>query len=133
MTNSKEAGFSLIGIVIAVMIVGIMAAIAVPKFNSAITLANTSKVQADLTTLDAAIGLYTAECGFAPNTLSDLSGYVSDLAKLQPPQGDCRLKSGEILTLKNASYEIITGDGDALAKGEKHAACSGHTAGDFGK
>lgn len=133
MTNSKEAGFSLIGIVIAVMIVGVMATIAVPKFHSVIALANTSKVQADLTTLDAAIGLYTAERGSTPNSLSDLSDYVSDLAKLKPPQGDCRLKSGETISLKDASYEIITGDGDTLTKGEKRAACSGHTAGDFGK
>lgn len=133
MKSSKEAGFSLIGIVIAVMIVGVMATIAVPKFNSAIALANTSKVQADLTTLDAAIGLYTAERGYSPNSLSDLSDYVSDLAKLKPPQGDCRLKNGEIITLKDASYEIILGDGEALIKGEKRAACNGHTAGEFGK
>ena len=45
--KTREGGFTLIGMLVAVAIIGVLAMIAVPKFTNAITSANTAKVQAD--------------------------------------------------------------------------------------
>lgn len=121
-----EAGFSLLGILIAVMIIGIMATVAVPRFNSVIASANTAKVQADLTTLDTAIAIYQTEKGTQPTAISDLNGYVTDLDNLKPPQGTCNLRDGTTITVSDKSYALSNDT-------EKRATCAGHTAGDFGK
>lgn len=65
-TRQNEAGFTLIGMLIAVGIVAILAMIAVPKFTSAITSANTAKIQSDLSTLDTAIAVYEIDTGKTP-------------------------------------------------------------------
>lgn len=130
MSDDKQAGFSLLGVLIAVMIIGIMATMAVPRFTSAIATANTAKVQSDLTTLDAAIAMYQLEKGKVPTALKDLSDYVEDLDSLKPPKGKCRLKSGEIVTLENESYGIEQDAKDSL-KGAR-AVCGTYKAGDFG-
>ena len=131
MRASKQAGFSLLGVLIAVMIIGIMATVAVPKFSATIITANTAKVQSDLTTLDAAIAVYQLENGHEPADIKALADYVNDLANLKPPKGKCRLKSGEIITLgDDASYSVRKSEEKSLAGAR--AVCNDHTAGDFG-
>lgn len=131
MSESKQAGFSLIGVLVALTIIGLMAAVAVPRFTSTIMTANTAKVQSDLTTLDAAIAVYELEKGRAPAKIEDLAEYVNDLNSLKPPKGDCRLKEGKTITLKDT-------DGYSLRKSTKdgiegvRAICADHTAGEFG-
>ena len=68
-TRQNEAGFTLIGMLIAVGIVAILAMIAVPKFTSAITSANTAKIQSDLSTLDTAIAVYEIDTGKTPGAI----------------------------------------------------------------
>lgn len=134
MKDSGQAGFSLLGILIAVAILGILATIAVPKFNSTIAMANTSKVQADLTTLDSAIAIYETQTGRWPDQLEDLSEYVSDLDKLKPPQGECKLKAGGTVTISAEKYELQkTSSKTNMESVDCRAVCAGYTAGDFGK
>ena len=132
MRNSEQAGFSLLGVLIAVMIIGIVAAIAVPKFNSAIASANTAKIEADLSTLDSAIMVYEAEHGTSPSEVNDLAGYVNDVAKLAPPQGKCLLKGGKEMTITGTAY-VLANDFDKANITTRRAMLDGHTAGDFGK
>ena len=132
MRNSKQAGFSLLGVLIAVMIIGIVAAIAVPKFNSAIASANTAKIEADLSTLDSAIMVYEAEHGTSPSEVNDLAGYVNDVAKLAPPKGKCLLKGGKEMTITGTAY-VLANDFDKANVTTRRAMLDGHTAGDFGK
>ena len=77
-TRQNEAGFTLIGMLIAVGIVAILAMIAVPKFTSAITSANTAKIQSDLSTLDTAIAVYEIDTGKTPGAIADLKDYLQD-------------------------------------------------------
>ena len=93
-TRQNEAGFTLIGMLIAVGIVAILALIAVPKFTSAIASANTAKIQSDLSTLDTAIALYEIDNGAAPSAIADLKEYLQD-ADVKPPTGKCYLKGKE--------------------------------------
>jgi general secretion pathway protein G len=134
MKESRQAGFSLLGTMIAMAILAILATIAVPKFHSAIAMANTTKVKADLTTLDSAIAIYATQKGLWPNQLGDLSDYVSDLDNLKPPQGKCQLKDGKIVTISAETYELKKEAAGIELDGEDcRAACAGYTAGDFGK
>ena len=131
MLNSKQAGFSLIGVLVALAIIGLMAAVAVPRFTSTIMTANTAKVQSDLTTLDAAIAVYELEKGYAPAKIEDLADYVNDLNSLKPPKGDCRLKEGKTITLKATdTYSLRKRTEDGI--GGVRAICADHTAGEFG-
>ena len=131
MSESKQAGFSLIGVLVALAIIGLMAAVAVPRFTSTIMTANTAKVQSDLTTLDAAIAVYELEKGNAPAKIEDLADYVNDLNSLKPPKGDCRLKEGKTITLKAAdTYSLRKRTEDGI--GGVRAICADHTAGEFG-
>lgn len=125
-TMQNQAGFSLLGVLIAVMIIGIVAAMAVPRLTSAITTANTSKIKADLSTLDTAIGVYEAEHGSEPSQLTDLAEYVPDVKsdKLKPPTGKCWLADGNEHKLTEASQYSISDD--------KRATCDGLTVSDFG-
>ena len=132
MRNSGQAGFSLLGVLIAVMIIGIVAAIAVPKFNSAIASANTAKIEADLSTLDSAIMVYEAEHGTSPSEVNDLAGYVNDVAKLATPKGKCLLKGGKEMTITGTAY-VLANDFDKANVTTRRAMLDGHTAGDFGK
>lgn len=125
----KEAGFSLLGMLIAVGIVAVLAAIAVPKFNSAVAKANTAKIQADLSTIETAIGVYTIEKGATPvsGDLTALTDYIVDARNLKPPTGQC-LVNGEVTKLSdNAAYSIGTvGDGKEI-----RALCDGKSLAEF--
>ena len=63
---SDQRGFTLLEMLIVISIAGVLAAVAVPRFNNAIIMANTSRVQADLQVLNSAIVMYQAENGKYP-------------------------------------------------------------------
>ncbi|XOQ25452.1 MAG: Pullulanase secretion protein pulG [Mitsuokella multacida] len=125
--RTNEAGFTLIGMLIAVGIVAILAMIAVPKFTSAIASANTAKIQSDLSTLDTAIAVYTIENGKAPEKVEDLKDYLQD-EKVKPPTGKCYL-NGKEEDIPNTSYTIennraVCGAGNTVTKFSKTAKVS---------
>jgi len=122
--TESQRGFSLLSTLLAVMILAVILAIAVPRFSSAIATANTVKVQADLTALDTAIVLYQTAKGRSPQSLNDLAEYVTDLKNLKPPSGNVRVGDQEISTEKE-TYKIEKKD-KVL-----RATCAGHTAEDF--
>ncbi|WP_432648015.1 competence type IV pilus major pilin ComGC [Mitsuokella sp.] len=126
--QSKEAGFTLIGMLIAVGIVAILAMIAVPKFTSAIASANTAKIQSDLSTLDTAIAVYTIENGETPKQIAELEEYLQD-KNVKPPTGDCYLQ-GEKKTVPDKEYKIehgraVCGTGNTTAAFFKKAKTAG--------
>jgi type II secretory pathway pseudopilin PulG len=105
--RQNEAGFTLIGMLIAVGIVAILAMIAVPKFTSAIASANTAKIQSDLSTLDTAIALYEIDNGAQPSTISDLAEYLQD-TDIKPPSGKCYV-GGKEDAVPASEYSIKDG------------------------
>ena len=105
-TRQNEAGFTLIGMLIAVGIVAILAMIAVPKFTSAITSANTAKIQSDLSTLDTAIAVYEIDTGKTPGAIADLKDYLQDTT-IAPPKGKCYLE-GAATEITAKEYTIDT-------------------------
>ena len=126
-TRQNEAGFTLIGMLIAVGIVAILAMIAVPKFTSAIASANTAKIQSDLSTLDTAIALYESDTGRQPSKLEHLAEYLQD-TEVKPPTGKCYLNGSEA-AVPAAAYTIedgraICGTGNGLCNRRLPSACA---------
>lgn len=68
----SQKGFTLIELMVVISIIGILAAIVVPKFSSATDSATKAKIQADLRTLDSAISMYYAKNGSYPTTIGAL-------------------------------------------------------------
>ena len=116
-----QRGFSLLSTLLAVMILAVILSIAVPRFTSAITTANTVKVQADLTALDTAIVLYQTAKGQNPASINDLTDYVTDVKNLRPPSGNVRVGEQEI-SMEGKTYQIEK-KGDVI-----RATCDGKTA-----
>ena len=122
-TRQNEAGFTLIGMLIAVGIVAILAMIAVPKFTSAIASANTAKIQSDLSTLNTAIAVYEIDNGKAPDNITDLADYLQS-TDIKPPTGKCYV-NGESVDVGATSY--------AINKTTSQATCNGKAIGAFTK
>ena len=120
----SERGFSLLSTLLAVMILAVILAIAVPRFSSALATANTVKVQADLTALDTAIVLYQTAKGKNPEGIDDLKDYVTDLKHLKPPAGTIHAGAQE-LSMENVSYQVEKKDG------VWRATCAGRTAEEY--
>ena len=127
-TKEREAGFTLISMLIVVAIIGVLATIAVPKFNSVMASANTAKVKADLSAIDSAIAVYELDYGKPPRKFEDLQAYI-DTETTKPPKGKCNLKNEtKPLELKENGVYTVNDKG-----GRKRALCEDHTAEEFGK
>ena len=102
----NERGFATLEVILMITVLGILSAVAIPRFTAITTSANTAKVQADLSTLDTAIALYQMDNGTAPTNLKkDLATYVDNIDDLKPPTGTIYVEGDE----KNAtSYDLNT-------------------------
>ena len=123
-----EEGFTLLEMLLVICIIGVLAAVAVPKFSQSMTLANTSKIQADLSTLNTAVGLYRAEKGVDPTKLDQLKDYIVNLDALKPPSGSYLLRNGTPPEKAGASYALTKG-----SDGETQATLDEHRVQDFGR
>ncbi len=81
-----QKGFTLVELLVVIAILGILAAIAVPKFMGSTETAKITKIQADLRTIGSSIAMYQAEKGVDPTTTAQLVGsYLA--AWPEPPAG----------------------------------------------
>jgi general secretion pathway protein G len=74
----QSAGFTLIELMIVMMIIGILAVIAIPRFKASIQRAQEAVLKEDLHTMRDAIDSYTMDKQKAPQSLDDLvqNGYL---------------------------------------------------------
>jgi general secretion pathway protein G len=79
--RQKSAGFTLIELMIVMMIIGILAVIAIPRFKSSIQAAREAVLREDLHTLRDGIDSYTMDKQKAPQSLDDLvqNGYLREI------------------------------------------------------
>ena len=123
---ANQRGFTLLEMLIVISIVGVLAAVAVPRFTNAVALANTARIQSDLQVLNAAVVMYPTEKGTNPAKIEDLGNYVLDIANVKPPKGECRLKDGSSLTVKATSYGLVSDAKDGM-----QATCEGKKLSEF--
>ncbi len=76
--RQREAGFTLIELMIVMAIIGVLATLAIPSFVSAIKHAREAVLKEDLQTMRGAIDSYTMDKQKAPQALDDLvqEGYL---------------------------------------------------------
>jgi general secretion pathway protein G len=77
-TSSVEAGFTLIELMIVMIVIGLLAAIAIPSYTNNIRNAKEAVLREDLHTLRGSIDAYTVDKQKAPQSLDDLvqAGYL---------------------------------------------------------
>lgn len=131
MKQLNEEAFTLIEVLIVCTMIGVLAAIAVPKFGNSVAMANTAKMQADLETIDTAIVLYEMDNGEPPDEMADLDTYITDLDSLKPPAGKCKTKEG-IQEIGATEYTLGKGSGTG-ANQETRAYCGTWKSSDLGK
>ena len=80
-STSRYSGFTLIELMIVMVIIGLLAAIAVPMYVQSVRHAKEAVLKEDLRTLRAAIDSYTVDKQKAPQTLEDLvqAGYLKSM------------------------------------------------------
>ena len=119
----NQKGFATLEVILMIVVIGILATIAVPRFTDTTVKANTAKIQADLTTLDNAIAIYFMENGEYPkNIQTDLKNYVKDVENLNPPTGKAYIKGKQ---------ENIPSGGYGLTSEHDRATLGTNKAGDF--
>lgn len=75
--HKGQRGFTLIEIMVVVVILGVLAAIIVPKFLSRPDEAKVTKAKVDIKSLEEALGLFKLDNGFYPSTEQGLQALVS--------------------------------------------------------
>jgi general secretion pathway protein G len=76
--RKNEAGFTLMELMIVMLIIGVLMAVAVPKYAASIRIAREAVLKEDLQVMRAAIDSYTMDKQKAPQSLDDLvqEGYL---------------------------------------------------------
>ena len=119
----NQKGFTLVELMVVIAILGVLAAIAIPKFVDSTAAANTAKIAADLSTIDSAIVMYQANGNTVDDkttvkTLADAGYLVSEPAT---PAGNYYLggvkKSGADALTKTTGYSVDSTAGRGIVTG----------------
>ena len=120
-----QKGFATLEVILMVVVIGILASIAVPRFTAVTAAANTAKIQSDLSTIDTAIAIYQMEKGGDPS-ISDLTPYFQGNTVPKPPTGKYFMsgKIQDVALTTSAEYDVGTVEGDkrAVIKGTENTA-----------
>lgn len=77
----SEQGFTLLELMIVMVVIGVLAAFAIPSYVSSVRNAKEAVLREDLHTMRAAIDAYTVDKAKAPQSLDDLvqAGYLKEM------------------------------------------------------
>lgn len=115
-----QRGFSLIEVVAAAAIIGIMATMLLPSLSGANDRVKNAKLNNDLAAIDQAIQLYRLDAGKAPDKLTDLDNeYLSGKLEFKDAKGDALTYSATAdsytLSGKDTKGATVTSPGSKTA------------------
>ncbi len=120
----NQKGFTLVELLVVIAIIGVLAAIAVPKFSDATATANGAKVVSELRMLDSAIVQVAAGSGKAPESIveADLKAekdkmYTADTWPKPPTTG--KVIVGGVTFVADAKDAYTITNGRAIYKEKK--------------
>lgn len=117
LTHKKsQAGFTLIEVVAAAALLGLMVTMAMPSLSAANAKVKNSRLKADLATVDQAIQLYVIDEGKVPSNLTDLApNYITKVSELKDASGEALTYTGSnstyTLTGKDTSGTLVYSNG----------------------
>ena len=85
---SNRKGFTLVELLVVISIIGILSAIAIPKFTDSTKTARGAKIQADLRTMESAFQIYYASAGSYPLAIATLTAANLLVAEPVAPAGE---------------------------------------------
>jgi general secretion pathway protein G len=102
--KSTESGFTLMELMIVMLIIGVLMAIAVPNYTSAVRAAKEAVLKEDLHIMRQAIDSYTMDKQKAPQSLQDLveAGYLKSI----PEDPMTRSTEGWVVDQSDALHSI---------------------------
>jgi type IV pilus assembly protein PilA len=106
----SESGFTLIELLVVILIIGILAAIAIPAFLSQTSKANDSAAKTQAGTLQTTEEAYASE-----HNGSFVGGSLAELAKIEPTLNDTSTASAAVLKEEAEGFEVQStakGSGD---------------------
>ena len=107
---SNEGGFTLIELLVVILIIGILAAIAIPAFLSQTSKANDSAAKTQVGTLQTTEEAYASE-----NNGSFVGGTLAELEKIEPTLKDTSTATAAVGTVGAEEFEVKStakGSGD---------------------
>lgn len=114
--KKSQSGFTLIEVVAAAALLGLLVTMAMPALSGANARVKNAKLKADLATTDQAIALYLVDKGSVPEKLLDLyPDYLNGAEVVKDAKNEVLTYSGAgatyTLTGKDASNNTITSNG----------------------
>lgn len=112
--KQNRKGFTLVELLVVIAIIGVLAAMAIPRFTNASASARGAKIIADLRTIDSAVSLYYAQYGAYPSSIDTLSSSSVNLLATSPtPNASSAMFNGHTRNITTQTYSISSTTGRA--------------------